>query len=82
MYADDIALVSESEKDLQEALRISDETFIQWGMEISVRKTQIMRLASTTSEAPQDSVDDRVVFHLRGQALEEVDKYKYLGSIC
>ena len=82
MYADDIALVSESEKDLQEALRIIDETFIQWGMEISVRKTQVMRLASTASEAPQDGVDDRVVFHLRGQALEEFDKFKYLGSIC
>jgi len=32
LYADDIALVAENEQDLQQALTIIDETFIQWGM--------------------------------------------------
>ena len=36
MYADDIALVAESDQDLQQAFTIIDDTFIQWGMEISV----------------------------------------------
>ena len=64
------------------ALTIIDDTFIQWGMEISVRKTQIMRLASTASVAPQEvAVLDPVGFHLRGHILEEVDSFKYLGSI-
>jgi len=79
MYADDIALGAESEKDLQQALTIIDETFIQRRTEISVQKTQIMRLASTASVAPQVG---QVVFHLRGRILEEDDNFKYLGSIC
>ena len=55
--------MAESEQDLTQALTIIDETFIQWGMEISVRKTQIMRLASTASVAPQeDAILDPVVF--------------------
>jgi len=74
-----IALVAKSEQDLQQALTIIEETFIQWGMETSVRKTQIMRLASTASVAPQVG---QVVFHLRGHILEEVDNFKYLGSMC
>ena len=84
MYADDIALVAESEQDLQHALIILDDTFRQWGMGISVRKTQIMRLshsANILSEDPTTSTGP-MVFHLRGHALEEVDKFKYLGSIC
>jgi len=82
MYADDIALVAESDQVLQQALTFIDDTFIQRGMEISVRKTQIMRLASTASVAPQEvAVLDPVGFHLRGHILEEVDSFKYLGSI-
>ena len=79
MYADDITFVAESEQDLQQALTIIDETFIQRGMEISVQKTQIMRLASTASVAPQVG---QVVFQLRGHILEKVDNFKYLASIC
>ena len=38
MYADDIALVAESDQDLQQALTIIHDTFIQWGMEITGMK--------------------------------------------
>jgi len=45
-------------------------------MEISVQTMQIMRLASTAS------VPHRLVYHLRGHILEEVENFRYLGSIC
>ncbi len=78
--ADDIALVAESERDLQQALRVVD-TFGQWEMEISVHKTQVKRLSSTASTFPEDSIIGPTFFHLRGHALEEVDRFKYPGSI-
>jgi len=59
----DIALVAESDQDVQQALTTIDDTFILRGTEISVRKTQIMRLASTASVAPQeDAVLDPMGF--------------------
>lgn len=79
MYADNITLVAESAEDLQRALKITDDTFLQWGMEISVRKTQIIRLSSTASEALLES--DPVKGYLRGNAIVEVDKFEYSGSM-
>lgn len=80
MCADNISLVAESAEDLQRALTIIDDTFLQWGMEISVRKTQIMTLSSIASGAPLKS--DPVKGYLRGNAIVEDDKFEYSGSMC
>ena len=40
-----------------------------------------MRLSSTASTVPEDSIIDSTIFYLRGNALEEVDKFKYLCSM-
>ncbi|BDA47039.1 probable craniofacial development protein 2 at N-terminal half [Coccomyxa sp. Obi] len=77
MYADDIALVAETQEALQEALAIIDRVFIQWGMHINIRKTQILCLQSGTQTG-----DSSEQFWLRGQPLEQVQMFKYLGSIC
>lgn len=81
MYADDIALVAETQKALQEALTIIDKVFIQWGMQISIQKTQILCLQSG---AQIEDIDDSEQFWLRKQLLDQVNEFNYLnlGSIC
>ena len=77
MYADDIALVADSQEALQEALNIIDITVISWGMQINVKMTKVM-VVNPSSDAP--SAD--LTVELRGQLLESVNEFKYLGSIC
>lgn len=72
-YADDIALISDNAKDIKEALDIVDETFREFGLEISVPKTKVMRVCPNT--------DDNIRFLLRGNAIEEIDQFRYLGTI-
>lgn len=35
MYADDIALITETREQMQQALNIIDDAFIKWGLQIS-----------------------------------------------
>ena len=44
MFADDIALVSECEQDMQRAVQLMDLTFAEWGLEMSLKKTKVMPL--------------------------------------
>ena len=72
MYADDIALVTESEADMQAALELVDRTFSQWGLQLSVKKTQVMRLGTDPQEGSIQIESGNIVY---------VDRFKYLGSI-
>ncbi len=54
MYADDIALVADSEEALQEALNIIDCTMISWGMQISIKKTKVMVVNPSVDAPPAD----------------------------
>lgn len=40
MYADDIVIVTASEGDMQAALELTDATFAQWALKISIKKTK------------------------------------------
>ena len=44
LFADDMALVAASEGDMQKALEIADQTFSRWGLELSLKKTNVMVL--------------------------------------
>ena len=76
MYADDIALVTESEEGMQEALEIVDMTFQKWGLNINIQRTQVMKLASR-SEEQVEALD----LKLRGESVAKVQHFKYLGNV-
>ena len=72
-YADDTALMAESEEALQ---RIVDEVKIkslEKGLKMNTKKTKTMVISRNTS-APQVSVK------VDGETLEQVQSFKYLGQ--
>ena len=69
-FADDIALVSHSYADIQEKTNRIEQTAKSVGLRVNLAKTKTMRInAKTTME-----------INLNGQNLENVNKFKYLGS--
>ena len=70
LYADDHAIVAETEEDLQNDLRDWNTILEEQGMKISKVKTEIMML----SRMPQE-----VNISLEGQALQQCTNFKYLG---
>ena len=72
-YADDTALMAESEEALQ---RIVDEVkmkSLEKGMKMNTKKTKTMVISRNTS-APQVSIK------VDGETLEQVQSFKYLGQ--
>ena len=76
MYADDIALVTETKQQMQSALELVDQIFTQWGLEMSMKKTQILPLGKVT-----DSASEELSITLQRGEIEVVEEFKYLGSI-
>ena len=73
MYADDIAIFTETESQMQAALDLVDVTFAQWGLEVSLKKSKVMNVGQTNLAAS---------FCISRGELEVVDAFKYLGSIA
>ena len=73
LYADDLTLVAETRRELQHMLDVLDRACTRWGMQISVSKTKILTVE-------EQLVGDQPPITLRGQALEEVESFSYLGS--
>ena len=78
MYADDIALVTETKQQIimQSALELVDQIITQWGLEMSMNKTQILPLGKFT-----DSASEELFITLQRGEIEVVEEFKYLGSI-
>lgn len=75
-YADDIAVISKTARDLEESLRILDENLSKAGLDISIQKTEIMHVNPTTT------VDrSPPIVKLRETALKTTTKFKYLGTL-
>ena len=72
-YADVAALVSESTMKLQNMLDKLNSTCLDYGMAINVKKTKVMVLISKASKV-------KCSLTLNNMALEQVNRYKYLGS--
>ena len=70
-FADDIALLAQSHKQMQEKTTILDSLAQQMGLKINDSKSKIMRINSKSIETVE----------VRGKVLEEVDNFTYLGSI-
>ena len=71
-YADDTALIAESEEKLQETVdRVYSES-LEKGLRMNVKKTKTMVVSRNASPQVKIVVD--------GQELEQVKRFKYLGQ--
>ncbi len=75
LYADDLAIMTESEEDLQTLLNILEKWCKQWCMRVNIKKTKIVHFRTKT----QPRTDFNFMFN--NEIVECVDKYKYLGII-
>ena len=75
LYADDLAIMAESEEDLQVMLSILDRWCKKWRMRVNVSKTKIVHFRTT--KQPRTTFQ----FNLNNETVECVDKYKYLSII-
>ncbi len=76
MYADDISLACDIAEKLREAVTTMDATFLLWGLTISTKKTKVLVVGRNAAAQAADSV-----ITLRGDQLEVVSQFKYLGSV-
>ena len=72
-FADDIDLIASSADELQELTTRLDNAARAVGMEISTEKSKV--LVNSSGEHPQTQIK------LNGYVLQEVESFKYLGSI-
>ena len=73
LYADDLVIICETEKLLNEVILSFERATQAWGLTISVKKTKIL-IANSDGE----SVSEPLV--IRGEQLERVKEFVYLGS--
>lgn len=72
MFADDMAILADSEENLQFNLDILNKELNKINMKINVDKTKSMIISSGNKVHS---------IQINGQEIEQVDSYKYLGSI-
>jgi hypothetical protein len=75
LYADDLAIIADSEEDLQMMLNILEIWCKKWRMRINVKKTKIVHFR--TPSQPKTEYN----FLFNNEIVQCVDKYKYLGII-
>ena len=68
-FADDIALLAHTQKDIQEKTERVDKVGRTVGLKISLRKTKMMMKNKSNAKTT-----------VQGEELEEVEHFKYLGS--
>ncbi len=74
MYADDISLACDTAEKLRVPATTMDDTFLRWGLRISTKKTKVVGRNAAAQAAES-------VITLRGEQLEVVSQFKYLGSV-
>ena len=75
MYADDVALIAETEKDLQAMLNVLHKWCQTWDVMVNTDKSQVVHFRKKNT--PQTMVE----FKLSNKSLDKVNKYKYLGLV-
>ena len=75
IHADDISLVCDNSESLR-AATLMDVTFVQWGLTISTKKTKVLVVGKDAAEQSTNAV-----ITIRGEVLEVVSHFKYLGSM-
>ena len=74
LYADDCALVAHSEEDLQVMTRRFGSAFSNFGLTISIKKTEVMHQLAPGAPSQQPSIT------VNSEELKVVDSFVYLGS--
>jgi hypothetical protein len=72
-YADDKAIVANSERGLQELIDSINMVTQKYGMKINVKKTKVMCISRNRGRKMKILID--------GEKVEQVSQFKYLGSI-
>ena len=75
MYADDISFICDTAMKLREAVTVMDATFPHWGLTISTEKTKVLVVGR---DAAAQNAEPVIV--IRGEQLEVVSQFKYVGS--
>jgi len=74
LFADDAALCANSEEELQIIVTTFYETFKEFGLQLAIKKTEVMMQKATSNEPRHDPT-----IYVEGQPLKVVQKFKYLG---
>ena len=72
-FADDKCVIASTAKGLQKLVSSLDKVTESYGMKISIKKTKVMQITRKKKEDLKITIKD--------QTLEEVDEFKYLGSM-
>ena len=75
LYADDMAVISDSEEKLQKMLDIMHEWCNKWRIKINCSKTNVVHFR------PASKVRTNSEFHIGSNKIQLVEKYKYLGVV-
>lgn len=71
-FADDVVLVTDTVKKLQENVNIWNNVLIKKGMKLNKTKTKVMQVAKETK---------KIQIHVDDTELEQVETYQYLGIV-
>ena len=74
LFADDCALAAHSEADLQELADCFATAATSFGLTVSIKKTEVLRQLAPNTARPLPNIT------MDGNALKNVDTFKYLGS--
>ena len=73
LFADDIVIIGEKEEEVQGQLDVRNKHIENWGMKISKKKSKTLVMTRKSREG-------RGEIRLKGEILEVVESFKYLGS--
>ncbi len=76
LYADDLAILAESEQDLQDMLNVLHEWTQEFDMSVNIDKTKVVHFRRGPSIWCTESV-----FTLGDDVVQVVDRYHYLGLV-
>lgn len=74
LYADDMVLLCDNIQGLEALVHRIDAVTQKWGMQINVAKTKILSVVRSSTQ-PDTPIE------IRGQVVEVVDSFTYLGSV-
>ena len=75
LYADDIVVFANSAEELHQGLDLLSDNCKRWKLKINVSKTKVMVFRKG------GMVSRNLMFYYNGEALEIVNKFKYLGIV-
>ncbi len=73
MYADDIVLLAENEKDLHCFLDKLNESCMKWKMQVNQSKTNVVHFIK------EKSIQNKCIIYFRECRFKVVDRYRYVG---